>query len=145
VIARHGVVVAAPPAAAFDMFTTGIDRWWPRHEGYAYGGDRAAGVTLEPRIGGRFYEQFVDGDELTVGEVIACDPPGRIVFTWRAPDWDAATEVEVTFAAEGDGTRVTVEHRFFERLGPAGEETRQGFAGGWPTVMGHFARHVDAV
>lgn len=140
---QHAIVVATPPAAAFDAFTRGIDRWWPRHEGYAYGGDRTVGHVLEARVGGRFSELFADGDELRVGEVVACEPPDRIVFTWRPPDWSAATEVEVTFAPAEEGTRVTVEHRFFERLGPAGEETRDGFAGGWPTVMGHYARHVS--
>jgi uncharacterized protein YndB with AHSA1/START domain len=140
---QHAVVVAAPPATAFDSFTGDIDRWWPRHEGFAYGGERTVANLLDARVGGRFAEVFADGDELRVGDVVACEPPDRIVFTWRPPGWNAATEVEVTFAPEGEGTRVTVEHRFFERLGPEADDTRRGFAGGWPTVMGHYARHVS--
>jgi hypothetical protein len=33
------------------------------------------------------------------------------IFTWKDPDWRGDTEVEVSFASEGDRTRVTVEHR----------------------------------
>ncbi len=140
--ARTSVRVAAPPDVAFEVFTTGIGRWWPLHAGFAYAGERAQEIFLEPRTGGRFYERLVDGDELQVGTVIACDPPRRILFSWRAPDWDAATEVEVTFTAEGGATRVDLEHRGFERLGPAGEARGREFGGGWVTVLGAFVAHV---
>jgi uncharacterized protein YndB with AHSA1/START domain len=137
---RRSVRVAIAPDAAFDLFTTGIARWWPLHEGYSYGGDRAAEIALEPRLGGRFYERFVDGDELQVGEVTACDPPRRIVFTWQAPGWAGATEVEVTFRGDAGATHVEVEHRGWEDLGPEGPDQEAGFGGGWPTVLDAFER-----
>ncbi|HEX6567950.1 MAG TPA: SRPBCC domain-containing protein [Acidimicrobiales bacterium] len=136
---RQSVRVGVGPDAAFDLFTTGIARWWPLHQGYSYGGDRAAGINLEPRLGGRFYERFVDGDELQVGEVIACDRPRRIVFTWQAPGWAGLTEVEVTFTGDDHGTEVSVEHRGWERLGPEGPEHEAGFNRGWPTVLATYA------
>ena len=90
--AVHQVVrVPLTPADAFRLFTQGIGEWWPLDEGYSYGGDRAREIHLEPRVGGRFFERFVDGDELEVGHVIVCDPPNRIVSTWS--DWACATEV----------------------------------------------------
>jgi uncharacterized protein YndB with AHSA1/START domain len=143
-VARHAVRVGAPPDAAFEVFTTGIDRWWPLHAGFSHGGDRAQSIHLEARIGGRFYERFVDGDEFQVGEVVACEPPQRIVFTWRSPDWAAPTEVEVTFTADQGGTRVEVEHRGFERIGPGGDAAREGYAGGWATVLGTLVTYMEA-
>ena len=142
IVARHAVRVAARPEVAFEVFTDGIGRWWPLHQGYSHGGDRAESIVLEPRLGGRFFERFVDGDELQVGEVTVCEPPHRIVFTWRSPDWEGATEVEVNFAGDDEVTRVSVEHRGFERIGPDGDATGQNYNSGWITVLGSFAAFV---
>ena len=132
------VRVDRPIDDAFRLFTDGIGRWWPL-EHYSYGGGRSAGIHLEPWVGGRFYEQLVDGDVLQVGTVTRCDPPRSIVFTWAAPDWAAQTEVTVSFSEDADGTDVAVAHRFFDRVGPEGGELRNGFAGGWTEVLRSFA------
>lgn len=129
--------VAASPQIAFEHFTDGIARWWPIEQ-FSYGGPRTSGIVLEAHSHGRFYERFSDGDELQLGHVITCDPPDRIVFTWQAPGWPAATEVEVRFTATADGTRIDVEHRAFERLGRAGSHIADGFSNGWPTVLAAF-------
>jgi uncharacterized protein YndB with AHSA1/START domain len=136
---RQEVRVDRSPEDAFRLFTAGIGRWWPLEEGYSFGGDRAREIHLEPKVGGRFFERFVDGDELQVGQVIACEPPHRIVFTWKDPEWRGDTEVEVWFVAEGSGTLVKLEHRGFERLGPEGDAAARKFEGGWPRVMAVFA------
>lgn len=136
---EQSIDVERDPQDSFDLFTSRIADWWPLAAGFAYGGERAASIHLEPQVGGRFFERLVDGDELQVGTVTACDPPRRIVFTWTAPDWPAATEVEVRFDATDTGTRVSLEHRCFERLGLAGQPARDGFAGGWPGVLACYA------
>ena len=58
------------------------------------------------------------------------------------PDAIAATEVEVRFTPEGDGTRVELEHRGFERLGEPAEEAHKSYSEGWPTV---FQDYVDTL
>jgi uncharacterized protein YndB with AHSA1/START domain len=139
VVVRASVRVPLPPEAAFRLFTDGINQCWPLHEGYSYGGDRAREIFLEPVEGGRFYERFVDGDELQVGTVRVCSPPDRILFTWRSPHWQAETEVEVRFVAEDLGTSVQLEHRGFDRLVAEGQTIARRWAGGWPRVIGAFA------
>ncbi len=133
------VIVPGSPELAFDLFTSGIERWWPLRQGFSYGGERAAGIHLEPHLGGRFYERLVDGDELQVGTVLACAPPDRIVFTWAAPGWPTETEVEVSFTSDGTQTVVVLEHRLFEQLGDEAVAVRDRFAGGWPSVLERFA------
>jgi uncharacterized protein YndB with AHSA1/START domain len=96
VAVRERVEVDCPIQEAFDLFTTRMGEWWPLDPA-SYGGERANEIFLEPRVGGRFYERFTDGDELQVGSVVACEPPRRIAFTWRTADWEGETEVEVTF------------------------------------------------
>jgi uncharacterized protein YndB with AHSA1/START domain len=137
---QRSVHIPRPPKAAFDLFTAGIGSWWPLHQGFSFGGDRAEGIFLDARVGGRLYERFVDGDEYQVGEVTSCEPPERIVFTWRAPGWQADTEVDIRFRPEGDGTRVDLDHRYFERLGPEGPTWHREFGSGWPTVLDAYVR-----
>lgn len=136
---RETAWVPLAPVAAFHLFTEGIGEWWPLREGYSYGGDRAAQIFLEPFPGGRFYERFVDGDEIQVGTVLLCEPPERIVFDWNSPEWTVATEVEVRFEATNAGTTVHVEHRGFERLGPDGATIAERWRTGWPRVVAAFA------
>jgi uncharacterized protein YndB with AHSA1/START domain len=138
VVVRESVRVELPPQEAFRLFTEGINQWWPLQEGYPYGGDRAREIFLEPAEGG-FYERFVDGDELQVGTVRICSPPDRILFTWRSPNWQAETEVEVRIIADDLGTSVHLEHRGFERRGREGQAIARRWVGGWPRVVQAFA------
>jgi uncharacterized protein YndB with AHSA1/START domain len=124
---------------AFRLFTRDIGEWWPLKEGYSFGGDRADQIHLEARQGGRLFERYTDGEEYDVGTVTACTPPSRVVITWKAPDWDAPTEVEVRFTTEGDGTRVDLEHRGWERAGAAAEKQSTGYGQGWDTVLARYA------
>jgi uncharacterized protein YndB with AHSA1/START domain len=138
---RETVEVGASAEDAFVFFTSRMGEWWPLDKA-SYGGDRAKDIFLEPRVGGRFFERFVDGDELQNGTVVDCDPPNRIVFTWHTADWQGETEVEVTFIPIEGGTRVEVEHRGFDRVGPLGADVAAKFRGGWPGVMAAYANGI---
>ena len=139
-VVRQSVRVELAPSDAFRLFTDGIGEWWPLDEGFSYGGDRAREIFLEPFEGGRFFERFVDGDELQVGTVVVCSPPDRVVFTWRSPDWQGETEVEVRFIADRSGTNVQLEHRGWERLGFDAAGIASQWASGWPRVLAVFAQ-----
>jgi uncharacterized protein YndB with AHSA1/START domain len=139
------ITVAAPIEHAFAVFTEGFDRWWPRS--HHIGEAELARAVLEPREGGRWYEQGVDGSECDWGRVLAWDPPHRVVLAWQltvdyAYDPDFATEVEVRFAAEGENrTRVSLEHRDLERYGDKVDEVRATFEseGGWTGILESYA------
>jgi uncharacterized protein YndB with AHSA1/START domain len=124
---------------AFDLFTREVGSWWPLEKA-SFGGDRASEVYFEPFVGGRFYERYVDGEEHTGGVVLRWEPPRLVAYTWRHDDWSAPTEVEVRFIAEGPAvTRVELEHRAWERLGPVAELMRDMYRNGWPAVISSFA------
>ena len=133
---RKSVHVKRPVEKTFRLFTDGIGKWWPLKEGFSFDGKRAAEIFLESRVGGRFYERFSDGEECEIGVVTACAPPDRIVFTFKAPDWDGPTEVEVRFSPDAEGTRVDLEHRSWERAGAKAKSMRDAFNGGWERVLG---------
>jgi uncharacterized protein YndB with AHSA1/START domain len=136
---RKSIHVKRPVEAAFRVFTEDIGKWWPLKDGYTFGGARADQIYLEGRPGGRFFERFADGEEFDVGAVTTCEPPSRVIFTWKGPSWDAPTEVEVRFTADGDGTRVDVEHRGWERAGASAREIAPRYAGGWDLVLARYA------
>lgn len=136
---KKSIHVARPVEAAFRLFTRDIGKWWPLKDGYSFGGDRADQIHLEAREGGRFYERFSDGEEFVVGVVTACAPPSRVVFTWKSPEWDGPTEVEVRFSAEGNGTRVDLEHRGWDGAGDAAAKRGPSYEKGWDLVLARYA------
>ena len=137
------VLVPLEPGAAFELFIDRFTDWWPKDSHHIADAD-AADVFLEPRDGGRWYERAGDGSECDWGHVKAIERPERILLAWQlTPEWSydpdpaKATEVEVTFVAEEDGTRVTLEHRGFEVHGEAGAGMRESVSseGGWPQLL----------
>ena len=143
---RKTLVVNATPQQAFDVFTAGIDRWWPKSHGI--GATPVRQSFIEPYVGGRWYAIHEDGNSVTVGHVIVWQPPKRLIVSWEiSADWKPdprpafTSEVEVRFSPEGEGrTRVEVEHRDFERLGQqGGEKMRRDVDGGWPGLLELYA------
>jgi uncharacterized protein YndB with AHSA1/START domain len=141
---RKSIFVNAPQRHAFEVFTAGIGRWWPKtHKTGPTDLDRP---IIEPKEGGRWYELEVDGTECEIGKVAVWDPPSRLVLIWQLTpeftyDPDLITEVEVLFMPEGDGTRVELEHRDLERMGEKAEAMRETISGpgGWPALLELFA------
>jgi uncharacterized protein YndB with AHSA1/START domain len=146
---RKSIRVNASQAHAFEMFTSGLGRWWPRKHGI--GKTPMKEPVMETRLGGRWYELGEDGTQTNVGRIIAWEPPRRFVMTWDInsqwqPDSTVSSEVEVNFIAEGaNATRVELEHRKFEQLGAEpGEKMRKDVDGGWPELMERFKREAEA-
>jgi len=139
------VDVKAPPARAFDLFTGRMGAWWPK--AMSIGGAPFAEILIEPRTGGRWFERSEDGVETQWGRVLDWGPPGRVLLAWQidgAFRYDPAfeTELELTFSALGEGTRVTLEHRHLERFGDSAERLAGMLGGGWHGIMDGFGHFV---
>ena len=137
------VRVKASQAHAFEVFTAGLDRWWPRKA--SIGAAPMKAMMLEPHLGGRWYEVAEDGSQATVGKVLLWDPPNHFIVSWDIngkwkPDTTVGSEVEVRFTIEGpDATLVELEHRKFEQLGAeAGASMRRDVDSGWPGILEGF-------
>ena len=142
---RREIVVDLPPARAFDLFTANMTTWWPAE--HHIGSAPIEQIIVEPRTGGRWYTRHQDGTETSTGVVRAWEPPGRFVVTWQiGADWkfhdDLVTTVEVRFQpADGDRTRVLLEHRDLEAYGAdaaAMKETFEG-PGAWEATLAAYA------
>jgi len=149
---RTRIVVDAPIARAFSVFTEEFDRIKPREHNML--GVEIAETVFEPREGGRIYDRGVDGSECHWARVLAYEPPNRVVFSWDiSPRWQIETdhaktsEVEVLFIAETpERTRVELEHRNLDRHGEGWESERDGVGseGGWPLYLRSFAEVLGA-
>jgi uncharacterized protein YndB with AHSA1/START domain len=129
------IVVSAPLETAFAVFTERIGSWWPL-DSHTLNDGRSDTAVFEQREGGRVYERTPDGTEADWGRVVAWEPPHRVVFSWQVTE--AETEIEVTFTAEGESTRVDLEHRGWERLGERAGKARDNYDTGWGMVLGRY-------
>jgi uncharacterized protein YndB with AHSA1/START domain len=125
-------------AHAFEVFTARVDLWWP--PGHRRFDDSR--LVLEATPGGRFFERSKGGDEFKLGDVLDCDPPRRIRYTWYPGAIEAPTVVDVRFAEEGADTVVTVEHSEADALGDAWPERVKLFERAWQIVLPAFAAHA---
>jgi uncharacterized protein YndB with AHSA1/START domain len=134
---RLAFEVDCSPEHAFTTWTERIASWWPSD--HTVSGEEHLVVMLEGRIGGRIFERTETGAEHDWGEVVAWEPPHRLVYSWHLRrDRADATEVEIRFRPAGTATRVEIEHRGWESLGAEGRTWRDRNLGGWSTLLPHF-------
>lgn len=130
----------APRERIFRMLTEPAElvKWWgPR-------GFTLPEVELDLRVGGRyrFAMKPPDGDVFHLsGELREIDPPSRLVYTFRwdepHPD-DRETLVELSLAAKGDATEVSLSQGSF-----ATEERRALHESGWTESFERLRRILD--
>jgi uncharacterized protein YndB with AHSA1/START domain len=107
------------PAAAFEVFTAELGQWWLRGHTFRVASKYPSEMHLEPRLGGRVFEQC--GTRKTIyeiGTITAWQPPSLLAFDWRAPSFieDELTQVEVQFSLSGAGSRVRLEHSGWSKI-----------------------------
>ncbi|HVE92996.1 MAG TPA: SRPBCC domain-containing protein [Actinomycetota bacterium] len=131
---RCATFVRAEPAAVYELFTTGIDRWF------------TTGAEVDPVEGGAIVWRWRDWgpDRVTAearGTVLAAEPGRRFAFRWGEQEGEYATTVEVTFEQRDDCTVVRVRD-FGYRPTPMGAEALMECAAGWGealTLLKHCA------
>lgn len=149
-LVRKTIFVKATPQRAFDVFTKEMGSWWPLASHHV-GKVDAKGIVIEPRVGGNVSEVGIDESTCTWGHVLEWAPPRRFAFSWELDatfkiDPSMDTRVEVTFAAENDGTRVELVHRGLRAYGEKAGDMVAIFdsPGGWTGLLAAFATHATA-
>lgn len=147
---RKQITVNANQQRAFDLFTTGMSRWWPATHSILKSPLKQ--YIVEPRTGGRWYAVGEDGSTGQTGYVIDWQPPRLVVLAWQlSAEWQfdpaLVTEVEVRFVAESaNTTRVELEHRNLQRMGESGAQVRSmvDAPAGWTAILESFKQCADA-
>jgi len=131
------VTIAAPPEQVWQALTRDIQAWWSHSFS-----DKPYAITLEARIGGRFYEAFDDvGNGALFATVTYCQPPAKLRYIgsmgMQRPVLNQSTwELE---AVEG-GTRV---RKTMEVFGVVPPELAAGYQRGSEELMGHLKAYVE--
>lgn len=99
---------------------------------------------FEPRVGHVFTFRVpanpkVNFEGLIVDcEVLECEPPSRLVFSWSAGGPVVNTRVSFCLEPDGDGTRLRFEHSGFDLTQPWAEEAFKGAEFGWARMLGQL-------
>ena len=148
---RRSVTVKTGIDRAFRVFTEEFDSWWPRS--HHIGKSPMTKAIIEPFVGGRCYSEQADGTECPWGRVTVWEPPRRLAYAWQIthewgfePDLSKASEVEIRFSPQDDGsTRVDLEHRHFERhgAGAASMKTAVESPNGWGGLLALYVERAE--
>jgi len=138
---ERSVSVSWDQETAFRRFALDFGKWWPS-DSHSVGGSRVRRVVLEPRVGGRIYEEHKDGRRFQWGCIVAWEPPNGLAFTFhpaRAPE--TAQHVEVRFAPNVSGTRVELIATGWENWRPQRQAklARRGYRMGWGYILDYWA------
>jgi len=104
--------------------------------------------NFEPRVGHNFTFHVppnpkVGFDGLVVRcEVLECEPPDRLAFSWSAEGPVVDTRVTFQLEPDGEGTRILFEHSGFYLAHPWGERAFQGAEFGWTKMLKQLAAVV---
>ncbi len=100
---------------------------------------------FEPRVGHRFTFRVpgnpaANFDGLVVRcEVLECEAPSRLIFSWSAGGPVDNTQVSFRLEAEGEGTRVFFEHAGFDIAQAWGDQAFKGAEFGWAKMFKQLA------
>ncbi len=92
--------------------------------------------------GAPFLSTTVDGTKLVDGDVLECDPPRRLVHTWRV-HWDPALSHELSTVSyeieqKGENCKLTVTHEI-----GAAPLTSEQVKRGWPAILSNLKTLIE--
>ena len=127
------VTVAAPREKVFDARCQ-MGEWWP----HAF--REGSTVHLEPRVGGRFWEDWGGGDGALYATVTGIRRPEQLTCTgpmgMRVP---VAGVFSLALEELPDGTLVRLSHH---AIGEIDDETRAAYQTGWGEVFDALRAHL---
>jgi uncharacterized protein YndB with AHSA1/START domain len=103
---------------------------------------------FEPRVGHHFTFRVppkpkMNFDGLVVHcEVLECEPPSRLAFSWSAGGPVVDTRVTFRLEPDGVGTRIFFEHSGFDVSQPGGDQAYKGAEYGWAKMFKQLAAVV---
>ena len=97
---RKTVRVKASPQTAFEVFTAGIDRWWPKTHGIGTAPLRES--VIEPFVGGRWYsgelgdQPYFVGGTMSLADVLLAP---QLDFFAASSEWPTLTAKNANLVA----------------------------------------------
>jgi uncharacterized protein YndB with AHSA1/START domain len=126
------VRIAADQQRVWRALVADISRWWPTS--FNVGGESAR-MTIEPRVGGRMFEDWGQDRGVLWSTIILFDPPHRIEFAGHlTPSFGgpATSMIQIALAAEGKETVLSLTDSVFGRVA---KSTIASLGEGWKMLF----------
>ncbi|MGB8954679.1 MAG: metalloregulator ArsR/SmtB family transcription factor [Tumebacillaceae bacterium] len=133
------VTLDAPREKVFESLTRDIDKWWA----YRLGENRPSQLHLEPKLGGRFYEDWGNGEGAVWGTVYFVKTNEELRLNGPL-GMTGAVNSDYTYRLEekGNSTVLKLSHKAAGLLDPQWEEMHRH---GWQELLGDFLKkYVEA-
>lgn len=125
------VTIQGTPARVFDALTKEVSAWWGMP--HMYSEKSARDIVLEPRVGGRLYEDWGDGEGVLYATVSIARRPEWIRLSGPIGIGGAvAGVVDIKLSPRGQETVVRLSHRV---VGEVTEETESSYDQGWKSLL----------
>lgn len=129
------VIIEAAPEAVFEAMTADVSAWWGRP--YVHS-DEARALVLEPRVGGRFFEDWGDGEGALYATVTAFQAPLMLGLVGPfGMDGLCHNRIDLTLEPCPEGTAVKLSHK---GMGEIADERREQYTAGWGDLLGSRLR-----
>jgi uncharacterized protein YndB with AHSA1/START domain len=140
VVLQSETRIQAAPAAVWRALTTGLRRWWPKNMTV---NPKALGVTLEARLGGRFYEDWGGGNGLTWWTVIGLKKGGWLELAGHLEPETGGPGISlarILLRANGKDTELHIVDNLWGPI-PRGQE--KNIAGGWEALARALKAYME--
>jgi DNA-binding transcriptional ArsR family regulator/uncharacterized protein YndB with AHSA1/START domain len=128
------ITIPAPREKVFDALTAGMGAWWP----HRFVADSQ--VHCEPEVGGRFYEDYGNGNGALYATVTGVRRPEELMLSGPMGMTGPVASVMVfTLEERGNETVVRLSHK---GVGDISEETKTNYDQGWRDVFEALRAHL---
>jgi uncharacterized protein YndB with AHSA1/START domain len=128
------VKIAAPPERVWDAMVNQATHWWRKD---FYTNPKTKRFVIEPKPGGRMYEDWGEGNGLVWANVVSVEAPRSIQFLGiltQAYGGPAQTIFQFTVEAFGDGSILKIQDTIYGNLSEdAGAKMHEG----WTLLFEH--------
>ena len=134
--------IAAPRQRVWKALVGEIGAWWPRD---FYAGKDPKAFILEPRVGGRMYEDWGEGAGLLWFTVVGIEPPAVLELAGHLFPAYGGPATSLVRLALSDSKGGTVLHLSDAIHGALREDTDHKLDTGWRQIFENaFKKHVEA-
>lgn len=135
---QREIMIHAPRPRVFNALINQTGAWWVEPYRLAKGTHT---IVLEPRVGGRLYEDWGGGQGGLWGIVTSIKKDEWVELTGAIGMSDIAHGwVRIELTDSSGGTHVRLYHRAFGQLTP---KTESNYAGGWEFLLGKLRDHAE--
>ncbi len=122
------ITIGADTKTVFDHLTNDVSQWWDHSFS-----ESPKSITLEPKVGGKFWEDFGDGNGALYCTIMQIEQNRKIVM--QGPmGMPGAVLGSITFELSGEDNQTTLRlsHRAF---GDVTDEHKQKYSKGWVALL----------